>query len=253
MAIPTKLNKSDALSHWESIEDNSPIRMTPIDTGKVGSTYTEDTIRLTGSKEFIDSVLSNLKGVLEYENDVTSRLEIIYTQTCEREFTVEDGKRKVIQGELTGAYACYVKAKSRGRGRKGRKPGNGQSREPKAEKEVNPLREVNAGLKLRGRPRKTEITPPALEPTKGKPTAPAYTEPLYAIAKFSMEKTGNDTPDWLEKIEDHPVFAMQTYDDIISLDDAIERSMKQHKLKRADVQKIEITVTDKGQLIFEEF
>jgi hypothetical protein len=246
MATPIRFSKPDAISRWESLDEDLPCPMRPIQPGQTGSTYAEDTIRLTGSQEWIDWCLSRLKPVLEFENDNTSRIEILYTQTCER---YKNDEGKLVTGDLTGSYAAYVKAKSRGRGRVGRKPKNGQPREPKPAKEVNPLREVNAGLTLKAKP-KTDTTTP---PKKGV-TTPAYTDALYAVARaYTDEETNERIYEWLEPIGDHPVFPMQTYDDVGSFDDSMDRLAKELKMKRKDMQKIEVIVNNDGSLKFEEF
>lgn len=106
-------SKSEALAHWEALPDHPSIALTPISTKHKGSTYAQDGIRIVGSREYIDSVLANLKGFMDWEND-TSRLEILYTQTRERTRDEETGK--IINGNLTGAWACYIRVKDRGRG-----------------------------------------------------------------------------------------------------------------------------------------
>src|SRR5208282_880230 len=80
------------------------------------SSFVEDSIRITGSQEFIDSVLACLKGMLEYEVG-GSRLDPKYMQTTSR---YKDENGKLVQGDLTGAWACYLRALSRGTGRRGR-------------------------------------------------------------------------------------------------------------------------------------
>jgi len=67
-----------------------------------GSTYDEDGIRITGSKQWIDSVLSRLKGLLEYENGST-RLQVVYKQSTDRH-----------TGELMQSYNAYVQVHERG-------------------------------------------------------------------------------------------------------------------------------------------
>jgi hypothetical protein len=248
MSKPISLKKQEILDRWDAADGDAPPPLIPIDSDHKGSTYAEDSFRVTGSQAWIDWILGRLKPLLEFDSN-GNRLSPMYMQTSKR--SMVDGK--LVTGELTGSYAFYFKCQSRGNGgRIGRvkgsknKPKEGQ--EPRAEKAANPLREVNAGLKLKAKPKTTEDKPVSKQKVK-----PAYTEPLYAIARGSMESTGRDTPDWLEPIEDHPVFKMKTHEDIMGLDDAIDGAMKEHKLKRKEIQKIEITVKDNGELIYEEF
>jgi hypothetical protein len=248
MTKPISLKKQEIIDRWENADPDIRPPLVPIDSDHKGSTYAEDSFRVTGSQEWIDWVLARLKPLLEFDSN-GNRLSPMYMQTSKR--SMVDGK--LVTGELTGSYAFYFKCQSRGNGgRIGRvkgsknKPKEGQ--ESRTEKAANPLREVNAGLKLKAKPKTTENAP-----VKKQPTAKAYDEPLYAIARGSMEATERDTPDWLEPIDDHPVFKMKTHDDVMGLDDAIDGAMKKHKLKRKDIQKVEITVKDNGELIYEEF
>ena len=70
-----------------------------------GTTYGEDSIRITGSKEFIESVLIRLNpsDLLQNEN-LTTRLQCPYTQVVDRE-----SKQPV-----PGAYACMIQVHRRG-------------------------------------------------------------------------------------------------------------------------------------------
>lgn len=257
MTKPISLKKQEILDRWDAADPDAPPPLVPIDSDYKGSTYAEDSFRVTGSQEWIDWILARVKPLLEFDSN-GNRLIPMYMQTSKRSMV----EGKLVTGEMTGSWAFYFKCQSRNNGgRMGRvkgsknKPKDGQ--EPRAEKAANPLREVNAALKLKAKPKTTEN-----EPVKKQQTVKAYDEPLYAIARGSMEATGRDTPDWLEPIEDHPVFKMETYDDVASMDDAIDRAMKKEKLKRVkpgslaeknEIQKVEITVKDNGELIYEEF
>ena len=95
--------KSEILSHWQRIKQNQPIAITPVTYKHTGSTYAEDGIRITGSQEFIDSVLSRLKDLLEYESDDT-RLQLVYKQSVDKD-----------TGRELDSYNCYVQVHQRGR------------------------------------------------------------------------------------------------------------------------------------------
>lgn len=249
MTKPISLKKQEILDRWDAADPDAPPPLVPIDSDHKGSTYAEDSFRITGSQEWIDWVLGRLKPLLEFDSN-GNRLIPMYMQISKR--SMIDGK--LVTGELTGSYAFYFKCQSRASGgRIGRvrgsknKPKEGQ--EPRPEKVPNPLREVNAGLKLKAKPKNVETSP---EPVRKQPTIQAYNEPLYAIARGPLEKKG--LPDyWLEPIDDHPIFPMTTHKEVIDLDDAKDKAMKRYKIKRTDIQNIEITVSDKGELLFEEF
>ena len=94
--------KAETLDHWRGIEPDQVIAITPVEYKHTGSTYAEDGIRLTGSPEFIDSILSRLKDLLEYESD-TTRLQLVYKQSQDRE----------TQQPIAG-YNCYIQVHERG-------------------------------------------------------------------------------------------------------------------------------------------
>jgi len=100
---PDRLDKGAALRHWHGLPDTQPISPDPIPYKHQGSTYDEDGIRITGSRQFIDSVLSRIKDVLKFENTVT-RLGISY-----QESTDKTSRRP------TGKWSCYVQVHVRGR------------------------------------------------------------------------------------------------------------------------------------------
>jgi hypothetical protein len=66
------MEKEEFLKHWASIRKNQKLQPKPIPYSHEGTTYAEDGIRLTGSRVFVDSVLSRLKDLLSFENDDTA-------------------------------------------------------------------------------------------------------------------------------------------------------------------------------------
>ena len=97
------MKKAQILTHWQGVKPNQPIRISPVPYKHIGSTYAEDGIRITGSQEFIDSVLSRLTDLLAHENGVT-RLQLSYQQSKDRD-----------TGADLNSYNCYVQVHQRGR------------------------------------------------------------------------------------------------------------------------------------------
>lgn len=99
-----RLNKKQAMEHWRNLP------LVPIKTPDVipykhrGTTFGADGIRLEGSRDFIDSILAQLKPLLDSENN-ESRLSLNYQQVDARE-----GKENVFAGN----WVCYVKVHERG-------------------------------------------------------------------------------------------------------------------------------------------
>ena len=94
-AKPWKAGKAEVLQMWQNLRP-SPILMRPVPQHQVGSRFHHDGIRITGSASFINSVLSRLKDIMEYEKYPGSRLDLEY-----REVQVGSG------GPESG-YVCYI-------------------------------------------------------------------------------------------------------------------------------------------------
>ena len=99
-----RLTKAQALDHWRGLSGYSggDIKMRQVPYKHEGSTYAQDGIRLTGSREFIDSVLVSLKPLLARENN-TERLQLVYSQSTDRE-----------TGRPLNSWNCYIQVHERG-------------------------------------------------------------------------------------------------------------------------------------------
>jgi len=101
---PKRLDKKAALAHWANLELVDPVtKMRCIPYKASGSKYGNDGIRIDGTRDFIDSVLSNLKSLIGNENGRT-RLELNYTEIVDRETS-----------QPTGNWVCYIRVHERGR------------------------------------------------------------------------------------------------------------------------------------------
>ena len=96
------MKKKEALKRWAGLKPNQKVNPSVVPYKHEGSTFDQDGIRLTGSQEFIDSVLSHLKSYLELENGET-RLSISYAQATDRHTK-----------EKLDSYQCYVQVHERG-------------------------------------------------------------------------------------------------------------------------------------------
>ena len=101
---PWKAKKQQIQGFWAGLKPNLPLKMDAIPYDHKGSTILQDGIRITGSKEFIASVLSRLKEFLLYENP-NSKLVISYRQQA----------KSLIQGNRD-SYLFYLQVKNRGKG-----------------------------------------------------------------------------------------------------------------------------------------
>lgn len=75
-----RMEKPDILRYWQSLRGDAPIQAVPIPAGKRGSTFGDDGLRITGSREFIGSVIARLKDFMAYETP-TTKLNLVYRQT----------------------------------------------------------------------------------------------------------------------------------------------------------------------------
>lgn len=101
--------KAEAMKRWQDLEGkrNPLAHMTPIKPKTRGSRYGCCGIRIDGSPEFIDDVLSNLKALIDGENQVT-RLEL-----SRQPVTCKEGYKS---GQNAEAHAevCYIRLHVRG-------------------------------------------------------------------------------------------------------------------------------------------
>jgi hypothetical protein len=96
------MEKKPFLKHWAKLRANQKLAPKPIRYTHEGSTYAEDGVRITGSKAFVDSVLSRLKDLMKFESYET-RLQVVYKKSTDRE-----------SGKTLTSYNCYVQVHQRG-------------------------------------------------------------------------------------------------------------------------------------------
>jgi hypothetical protein len=110
-AKPWSAKKAEILQMWRNMRPDSPIYMTPISKvpGQKGATYGEDGIRVTGSWQFIASVLGRIKELMAYENPQT-KLRLVFRGV--------DKSRSANPERET--FVFYVNAEHRSRNKPGR-------------------------------------------------------------------------------------------------------------------------------------
>jgi hypothetical protein len=104
--------KHEVLQDWKELQDNQdPLEhMAPIPYKSTGSKYGACGIRIDGTPEFIDAVLSNLKTLINGENQVT-RLELARSEVKP---TTINGETKSFVNKSLNAEVCYVRLHIRG-------------------------------------------------------------------------------------------------------------------------------------------
>ncbi len=94
--------KAQFLKHWRTLLNPRPLKPATVPYKHRGSTFQEDGIRITGSLEWIDAVLSRLTDLLACENGRT-RLQVSYRQANDKE------------GKPLASWTCYIQVHERGR------------------------------------------------------------------------------------------------------------------------------------------
>lgn len=107
------ISKEQSLAAWRQLQARqNPLRhMRPIPDKARGSKYGCCGIRIDGTPEFIDAVLSNLQDLLSGENHAT-RLEL--SRSDVQAVTV-NGETKTFENADDRAQVCYIRLHERGR------------------------------------------------------------------------------------------------------------------------------------------
>ena len=77
---PWKAKRADVIRFWQNLRPNEPIMPSPVSKEHRGTKFREDGLRITGSPEFINGVLSRLKDMLQFETNPATKLDIEYRQ-----------------------------------------------------------------------------------------------------------------------------------------------------------------------------
>ena len=103
------MKKAEALEQWRNLPEDLPVlaHFEPIAYKSTGSSYGACGVRIDGSPEFVDAVLSRLKDLIDAENHVT-RLELSRK-------AVEARPGRPLEKAVNGAEVCYIRCHVRGR------------------------------------------------------------------------------------------------------------------------------------------
>jgi len=77
---PWKAKRADVIRFWKALRPGLPIVPTPVPKEHKGTRFDQDGIRVTGSPDFINGVVSRLKDMLQYYNNPNTKLDVEYRQ-----------------------------------------------------------------------------------------------------------------------------------------------------------------------------
>lgn len=92
--------KDQILKHWKSLKQQAVVPR-PIPAHYKGSTYRHDSVRVTGTSAFINSILSRLKDFLSYESPSTT-LDVSYEQITDKN-----------ELPVPGRYVAYIRVRQK--------------------------------------------------------------------------------------------------------------------------------------------
>jgi|SRR3990167_1025268 len=101
-----RLSKGEFLGYWRGLPEvpaeKVARKMRRVPYKHEGSTFDQDGIRITGTRDFIDALLGVLKPFLARENG-EERLQVNYTEATDR-----------ATGRPMGTWTCYIQVHERG-------------------------------------------------------------------------------------------------------------------------------------------
>jgi len=94
--------KKDVLRLWSSLREDMPLNPQPVSSNHVGNRFDQDGVRITGSSQFVNSVLAKLKPLLFYSEHPSLELDVKY--------------RQVVSDETSNkpSFACYINVVQKG-------------------------------------------------------------------------------------------------------------------------------------------
>jgi len=95
-AKPWVAKKKDVIQLWNSVPSDSPINPTPVSKYHSGNRFDQDGVRITGTSQFVNSVMGRLKPFLFYNDHPTLDLDVKYRQIMRKEVSDKP------------SFACYI-------------------------------------------------------------------------------------------------------------------------------------------------
>lgn len=93
---PWVAKKQDVIELWKTVRPDVPLSPNPVPAHHKGNRFDQDGVRVTGSSQWINSLLGRIKPLLMYDDHPTLDLDVKYRQIQRRDITDKP------------SFACYI-------------------------------------------------------------------------------------------------------------------------------------------------
>jgi hypothetical protein len=93
---PWVAKKDDVIQLWKNTRADAQIPVRPVPKGHVGNRFDQDGVRITGSSQFINSILGKMKPLLFYSDHPSLDLDVKYRQAIRKSLSDQP------------SFACYI-------------------------------------------------------------------------------------------------------------------------------------------------
>ena len=93
---PWVAKKKDVIDLWKKVRPDAPLNPAPVPARHRGNRFDQDGIRITGSSQWINSVLGRLKPLLSFDEFPSLDIDVKYRQIQRRDITDRP------------SFACYI-------------------------------------------------------------------------------------------------------------------------------------------------
>lgn len=93
---PWVAKKKDVIELWKKVRPDVPLTPAPVPRHHKGNRFDQDGVRITGSSQWINTVLGRLKSLLVYSDHPQLDLDVKYRQVQRRDLTDKP------------SFACYI-------------------------------------------------------------------------------------------------------------------------------------------------
>jgi len=93
---PWIAKRKDVIDLWKKVRPDMPLNPTPVPHHHRGNRFDQDGVRITGSSQWINSLLGRLKPLLVYDEYPLLDIDIKYRQIQRRDLTDKP------------SFACYI-------------------------------------------------------------------------------------------------------------------------------------------------